>query len=150
MAAPISILMADDDEDDVLLARLALQQSRLANPLATVRDGVELLRYLRHTDEYQDAVAHPRPGLILLDLNMPRMDGREALMAIKADESLRSIPVVVLTTSSDDTDIERSYDLGANSYIVKPVTFDGLTKIMNDIGRYWLEIVELPGSEVTQ
>ena len=137
----IVILMADDDEDDRLLTRDALEESRLKNELRFVEDGVELLRYLRREGEYADA---PRPGVILLDLNMPRKDGREALQEIKADPELRRIPVVVMTTSKAEEDILRSYDLGASSYIAKPVTFEGLVDVMRMLGRYWIDIVELP------
>jgi two-component system response regulator len=138
---PIVILMADDDEDDRLLARDALAESRVHNDLRFVEDGVELLRYLRQEGEYADA---PHPGVVLLDLNMPRMDGREALEAIKADPKLRRIPVVVMTTSQADEDILKSYDLGASSFITKPITFEGLFNVMKALGRYWIEIVELP------
>ena len=141
---PIAILMADDDPDDCMLAREALAESRLANDLYQVGDGEELLQYLRREGKYVDAVTFPRPGLILLDLNMPRKDGREALRDIKADPALRSIPVVVLTTSKAEEDIYRTYDLGVSSFIAKPVSFDGLVEVMKALGRYWFEIVELP------
>jgi len=141
---PIVILLADDDEDDCLLARDALAESRLANELRTVGDGVELLEYLRREGPYADAAASPRPGVILLDLNMPRMDGREALEAIKADPDLRRIPVVVMTTSQAEEDVVRSYDLGASSFITKPITFEGLVDVMRGLGTYWIEIVQLP------
>jgi CheY-like chemotaxis protein len=143
---PIVILLADDDPDDCVLAREALEESRLVNQLHIVGDGEELLAYLRHTEAYADPDSSPRPGLILLDLNMPRKDGREALREIKADAGLRSIPVVVLTTSSAEEDIYRTYDLGVSSFISKPVTFEGLVDVMKVLGRYWFEIVELPGS----
>jgi CheY-like chemotaxis protein len=146
---PITILMADDDADDRLLTKEALEEARLANDLHFVRDGEELMDYLQHRGAYSDPDTAPRPGVILLDLNMPRKDGRQALREIKNDPNLRSIPVVVLTTSKMDEDIHRSYDLGASSYITKPVTFDGLVEVMRSFGRYWLEIVELPdGLEV--
>jgi CheY-like chemotaxis protein len=140
----ITILMADDDQDDCLLVRKAFQASRLANDLRFVEDGEELMDYLYHRGKYTDALAAPRPGLILLDLNMPRKDGREALKEIKDDANLRETPIVVLTTSKAEEDILRSYDLGANSYITKPVTFDGLCDVMKSLGKYWFEIVELP------
>ncbi len=139
----ITILIADDDEDDRFLAEEALQESRLANALQFVEDGEELMEYLQRRGRYEGSTA-PRPGLILLDLNMPRKDGREALREIKSDPELRSIPVVVLTTSKAEEDILRTYDLGVNSFITKPVTFDGLVDIMRLLGRYWFEIVELP------
>ena len=144
---PITILLADDDEDDVLLAREALAESRLANGLYRVADGAELLDYLHRRGRYADPATAPRPGLILLDLNMPKLDGREALAAIKTDPQLRQIPVVVLTTSRAEEDIYRSYDLGASSFVSKPVTFDGLVRVMRDLDRYWFEIVALPGDE---
>lgn len=146
---PITILMADDDEEDCELTRDALQDSRLANQMRFVGDGQELLDYLRRQGRYADAsLDAPRPGIILLDLNMPKLDGREALAEIKADESLRRIPVVILTTSSDESDVLRSYNLGVNSFITKPVTFEGLVEVMRTWSRYWLEIVELPDGEV--
>lgn len=140
----VTILMADDDEDDCMLAREALAESRLANDLYLVRDGEELMDYLYQRGQYTDLKLAPRPGLILLDLNMPKKDGREALREIKADPQLKHIPVVVLTTSKAEEDIYRSYELGANSYITKPVTFASLVEVMRTIGKYWFEIVELP------
>ena len=140
----LTILMADDDEDDCLLAQEALVESRLANNLHIVSDGEQLMDYLYHRGKYSDIDLSPRPGLILLDLNMPKKDGREALKQIKADANLRQIPIVILTTSKADEDIYRSYDLGANSFITKPVTFSGLVEVMKTIGKYWFEIVELP------
>jgi CheY-like chemotaxis protein len=139
------ILMADDDEDDRELARDALLEARVVNELLFVVDGQELLDYLRRDGAYADPSVHaPRPGIILLDLNMPKKNGREALAEIKADESLRRIPIVVLTTSSDEQDVLSTYDLGANSFITKPVTFGGLVDVMRAWGRYWFEIVDLP------
>jgi CheY-like chemotaxis protein len=143
-ARPITILLADDDPDDRKLTQDAFAESRLANDLRFVEDGQELLDYLRRHGRFREAGAAPRPGLILLDLNMPRVDGREALQAIKADPSLRSIPIVVLTTSKSEEDVLRSYDLGVNSFITKPVSFKGLVEVVRVLGRYWFEIVELP------
>lgn len=140
---PITILLADDDADDRLLAREALAESRLANDLRVVEDGEQLMDYLYRRGSYSNGNA-PRPGLILLDLNMPRKDGREALSEIKADNNLRGIPIIVLTTSKAEEDIYRTYDLGVNSFITKPVTFEGLVQVMKVLGRYWFEIVELP------
>ena len=140
----IKILLAEDDPDDRLLLQEALQEGRLANELTCVEDGEELLDYLHQRGKW--AGGAPRPGLILLDLNMPKLDGREALRAIKADPSLRQIPVVVLTTSKAEEDVLRSYDLGANSFITKPVTFQSMVDLMRVLGRYWLEIVELPAA----
>ena len=141
---PITILLADDDEDDRLMTRDALREARLHNDLQTVVDGVELLQYLRNEGAYASPESAPRPGLVLLDLNMPRMDGREALFEIKRDPRLRSLPVVVLTTSKAEEDIVRTYELGVNSFISKPVTFFGLVEVMKAFSRYWLEIVDLP------
>jgi len=141
---PIVILLADDDPDDRLMARDALAESRVANDLYTVEDGEELLDYLRQRGRFAAEGAAPRPGLILLDLNMPKKDGREALAEIKKDAGLRSIPIVVLTTSKAEEDVYRTYDLGVNSFISKPVTFAGLVEVMRALGRYWFEIVELP------
>ncbi len=143
----ISILIADDDEDDRLMAKEALDECRLVNRVDFVEDGVELLAYLRHQGPYADKAKAPRPGLIILDLNMPKMDGREALREIKADPALRRIPIVVMTTSKAEEDIYRSYDLGVNSFITKPVTFDGLVTVMRAIGVYWVEIVKLPDQD---
>ncbi|HEY9750538.1 MAG TPA: response regulator [Allocoleopsis sp.] len=145
---PITILMADDDEDDRMLAQEALEECRLANDLHFVVDGEELLDYLYHRGKFTAPCQSPRPGLILLDLNMPRKDGREALQEIKADADLRQIPIVVLTTSQAEEDIYRTYDLGANSYITKPVTFESLVEVMKILGRYWFEIVELPSEDL--
>lgn len=130
-----------------MLARDALEESRLANDLRCVEDGEELLEYLFRRGKYSDPETSPRPGLILLDLNMPRKDGREALREIKAHESLRQIPIVVLTTSKAEEDIYRTYDLGVNSFITKPVSFEGLVEVMKVLNRYWFEIVELPKEE---
>ncbi|KOP25323.1 chemotaxis protein CheY [Hapalosiphon sp. MRB220] len=136
--------MADDDEDDYMLVREALAESRLAIDLRIVRDGEELMDYLYRCGRYTDPNISPYPGLILLDLNMPKKDGREALREIKNDPELRSIPVVILTTSKAEEDIYRTYNLGANSFIIKPVTFAALVEVMKAIGKYWFEIVELP------
>jgi CheY-like chemotaxis protein len=144
LGKPIVSLLADDDEEDRMLAADALEESRVVNDLRFVADGDELLDYLYRRGRFSDPESAPSPGLILLDLNMPRKDGREALREIKADPDLRRIPIVVLTTSKAEEDIYRTYDLGANSFITKPVSFDGLVSVMRDIGRYWIEIVELP------
>ena len=140
----ITILLADDDPDDRLLAKHALEKSRLANDLRFVEDGEELIDYLYRRGRFADPQDSPRPGLILLDLNMPRKDGREALKEIKSDPGLKDIPVVVLTTSKAEEDVARTYSLGVNSYITKPVKFSALVKVMKTIGKYWFEIVELP------
>ena len=140
----ITILMADDDPDDRLMASDALEEARLANDLRFVEDGEELMDYLRHCGKYSNVQDAPRPGLILLDLNMPKKDGREALAEIRDDPDLRQIPVVVLTTSKAEEDIYRTYDLGVNSFITKPVSFEGLVDVMRALGKYWFEIVKLP------
>ncbi len=144
----VTILMAEDDPDDRLLIKEALVESQLVNPIQFVGNGEELLDYLNRRGQYRNRRRFPRPGVILLDLNMPKKDGREALQEIKADPKLRQIPVVVLTTSTAEEDIVRTYDLGANSFISKPVTFEGLVKVMKSLGHYWLEIVELPPERV--
>ncbi|MBX9584487.1 MAG: response regulator [Gemmataceae bacterium] len=136
--------MADDDPDDRELTREAFAANRLVNDLRFVEDGEELLDYLRRRGRFADPAAAPWPGLILLDLNMPRLDGREALRAIKADPALRGIRVVVMTTSSAEEDVATSYDLQAAGYVTKPVTFDRLVEVVRGLGKYWLEIVELP------
>ena len=142
---PMTLLLADDDPDDRLLAEQALSKSRQPNDLRWVEDGEELLDYLRRRGKYTDPQDSPRPGLILLDLNMPRKDGREALRELKSDPKLRDIPVVVLTTSRSEDDVARAYHLGVNSYIIKPVKFSSLVQIMKTIAKYWFGIVELPG-----
>jgi CheY-like chemotaxis protein len=138
----VPILIADDDEEDRMLARDALQESRLANPIHFVHDGVELLDYLYGRGAYGEPGTATRPGLILLDINMPRMTGLEALQEINQDAALRRIPVVILTTSRAEEDILRGYDLGVNSFISKPVTFEGLVDVMRILGTYWFQIVE--------
>jgi len=142
--ANITILIADDDQDDCLMTREAFQDCRIANELHFVHDGEALLGYLKRRPPYDDDKQFPMPGLILLDLNMPLKDGREALAEIKSDPELRVIPVVILTTSSADEDILRSYDIGVNSFITKPVSYAGLIDVIRSLGRYWLDIVELP------
>ena len=144
MSKPITVVIADDDQEDRMLMEEAFEESRLANTLAFVEDGEELLDYLHRRNGFTDPGTSPRPGLILLDLNMPRKDGREALEEIKADPSLRQIPIVVMTTSKAEEDIVRSYDLGVNSFITKPVSFEGLVDVVKTLGRYWFQIVELP------
>jgi CheY-like chemotaxis protein len=141
----ITILMADDDEDDRVLTADALKQSRLINDVRFVVDGDDLMHYLHRTGAYAPGgIAAPRPGLILLDLNMPKKDGREALAEIKNDPQLRRIPVVVLTTSKGEEDIVRTYDLGVNSFVSKPVSFEELARVMRGLADYWFELVELP------
>jgi CheY-like chemotaxis protein len=145
----VTILLADDDAEDREMARDALQDSRLANEMRFAVDGQDLMDYLRHQGKYASGeIEAPRPGIILLDLNMPKKDGREALAEIKADPDLRRIPVVVLTTSKDEQDVLRTYDLGVSSFITKPVTFAGLVEAMRTWTRYWFELVELPNGAV--
>lgn len=140
----IHILIAEDDEEDRMLTKDAMLESRLANRIDFVEDGEDLMDYLNNRGKYTDVKEYPLPGIILLDLNMPRKDGREALKEIKSSEVLKKIPVIILTTSKAEEDILRSYNLGVNSFITKPVTFNGMVNIMQAIGKYWLEIVELP------
>jgi len=140
------ILMADDDGDDQMLVKDAIQECGWESSVVFVENGEELLDYLFRRGQYQDSATAPRPGLVLLDLNMPRKDGREALRDIKSDAELRRIPVVVLTTSRSDTDIGTVYDLGANSFISKPVQFDALVDVMRRLQQYWFSTVELPAS----
>jgi two-component system, response regulator len=142
------ILMAEDDRDDQLITKKALQENRVANPLIVVEDGEQLLDYLYRRGKFKETVPSPAPCFILLDLNMPRMDGREALKILKGDEGLKKIPVVILTTSKAEEDILRSYNTGANSYITKPVTFEGLVNVIRSLKSYWLEIVDLPDGQV--
>ena len=146
-AKPVTILLADDDADDRQMTREAFAESRLANDLRFVENGVELLDYLYRRGKYADPAASPKPSIILLDLNMPKKDGREALAEIKKDPAFRSIRVIILTTSKAEEDIYRTYDLGATSYITKPVTFESLVDIIKTLGKYWLEIVELADDE---
>jgi len=141
---PLGILMADDDPADIYLTRKALELNHLCNPFRSVGDGEELLAYLRGEGRYGDRIAAPMPGLVLLDLNMPRKDGRQALLEIKQDAALRRIPIVVLTTSDAEQDLVNTYDLGANSYITKPMTFEELVRIVKHIKDYWFEVVSLP------
>lgn len=141
---PITILMADDDADNRQMTREAFEQARVANDLRFVENGAELMDYLHHRDKFEDPVLSPPPGLILLDLNMPLKDGREALREIKSDPRLKSIRIIVMTTSKAEEDVYRSYQLGAESFITKPATFAALVDVIQAMGRYWLEIVELP------
>ncbi len=143
-AKSVCILVADDDPDDRMLIKEAFEENRIINTVEFVEDGEQLLAYLRREGAYADLAGQPYPGLVLLDLNMPKRDGREALADIKADAALRRIPVVVLTTSKADEDIIRTYGLGVSSFITKPVTFEGLVEITRVLTQYWTEIVELP------
>ena len=142
-----TILMADDDAEDCLLARDALAEAGQPHQLRFVRDGEELFDYLRRSGEYSDGRDVPRPDLILLDLKMPKMDGREVLLEIKADPRFKRIPVVALTTSTAADDVGFSYDVGVNSYVTKPTTFRDLIDLMNTLSKYWFELAELPPVE---
>jgi CheY-like chemotaxis protein len=141
---PIVILLADDDPDDREMTRKALVRNRLANGFYAVADGEELMEFLRHQGRFAPPALSPTPGLILLDLNMPKKDGREALAEIKADPLLRRIPVVVVTTSKAEEDVFRTYELGSSSFISKPITLPGLVETMQVLGQYWFQIVTLP------
>jgi two-component system, response regulator len=143
----LTILMVDDDPDDRLLFKEACEEVRLRNPLDFLENGEQLVDYLKRRGNYADREGAPFPGIILLDLNMPLKDGREALEEIKADAELRHIPIIVLTTSKDEDDILSSYGLGASSYIVKPISLDRLMRVVNSIGEYWVQIVEVPTIE---
>lgn len=147
MQRPLTVLMADDDEEDRMLVHEAWEECLLANDLRFVTDGEELLDYLHRRGDYSDPADSPRPGLILLDLNMPRKDGREVLAELKADPKLQRIPVVVLTTSSAEADIVSSYDLHANCYIQKPVDFQRFISVVHSIEEFWLTVVQLPPTE---
>ncbi len=137
------ILLAEDDEDDYLITKRAFQKSHISNPLHHVKNGEELMDYLRRNGQYANENP-PSPVLILLDLNMPKMDGREALKAIKSDPRLKKIPVVILTTSKSEEDILLTYELGANSFIKKPSNFDDFIKTLGSLAEYWLRVVKLP------
>lgn len=138
------ILYAEDDEEDRLLIADAVEESRLCTELHFVGNGDELLDYLTRRGDYTALAETPLPGLVLLDLNMPRKDGREALRDIRADPRLRHLPIVVLTTSCAEEDIAQCYDLGANSFIRKPASFESLVDIVETLGEYWLQVVHLP------
>ena len=146
-AEPITILLADDDADDRQMTKEAFAECHLVNAVHFVEDGEQLMDYLLRRGNYASMAKAPLPGLILLDLNMPRKDGREALKEIKANPDLKRIPVVVLTTSKAEEDILRTYDLGVNSYVTKPVTFQSLVDTIKVLGKYWFEIVELPPAD---
>ena len=141
----VPILLVEDDLEDIEITRRAFKKGNIANPFHVVRDGEEAMEFLRHTGRYSDGAEAPRPGLILLDLNLPRLDGREVLQTIKNDPELRRIPVVVLTTSSEEADVLGCYDQGANTFITKPVEFDKFLQAVTTIGKYWLSIAVIPG-----
>jgi CheY-like chemotaxis protein len=141
---PIRIVVADDDADDRMMIRDAFEESKLGNPIDFVEDGMELMEYLNRQGKYQNLAGQPYPGFILLDLNMPRKDGRTALKEIKESAELHRIPIVILTTSKAEEDIIKTYNLGVNSFICKPVSFDKLVDIVKTVGHYWIQIVALP------
>lgn len=140
---PIEILLVEDNPGDVRLTQEALKDGKLQNNMHVVGDGVEALAFLRREGKYADAI---RPDLILLDLNLPRMDGREVLTVVKADKNLMLIPIVVLTTSSSEEDVLKSYNLHANCYITKPVDLEQFFKVVRNISEFWLTVVKLPSS----
>ena len=144
--AAVPVLLVEDDLDDVAITRRAFEVARFANPLYVVRDGEEAMEFLQHTGRYADASKAPRPGLIILDLNLPRLDGREVLRQVKADPQLQSIPVVVLTTSGDKVDVRSCYALGADTYVEKPVRFDEFLKAIAALQRYWLWMSDVKAS----
>lgn len=147
----IPVLLVEDDEDDVCLTQRAFKKGKILNKLYVVRDGEEAMEFLRHTGRYANPDDAPRPGIILLDLNMPRIDGREVLRRIKRDEDLRRIPVIVLTTSNEEKDILDSYNNGANTFITKPVEFGKFLDAVLTLEKYWLSIAEVPdGDEVVE
>lgn len=146
-AQMVPLLLVEDDSEDIDITQRAFKRGKIGNPLYVVRDGEEAMEFLQHTGRYRDEDEAPQPGLILLDLNLPRLDGREVLRRIKSNPDLRRIPVVVLTMSSEEADVLGCYDLGANTYIVKPVSFDSFLQAVITIGQYWLVIAELPDHE---
>ena len=147
----LPVLLAEDDPDDVQITRRAFKKARIANPLYVVRDGEEAMEFLRQTGRYdENGMDAPRPGVILLDLNMPRLDGRDVLERVKSDDELQKIPVVVLTTSSEEADVLGCYERGANTYITKPVQFDKFLDAVVTIGDYWLCMAELPAERGNQ
>lgn len=145
---PIIILYAEDDPEDRMLLEDAWEENRLANKLHFVEDGEELMDYLHRRGKYAELAGELLPGLILLDLNMPKKDGREALTEIKADPNLRRIPIIVLTTSKEEEDVLRTYDMGVSGFVIKPVTFQSLCEMIKGLSTYWFEIVELPPQEI--
>jgi chemotaxis family two-component system response regulator Rcp1 len=146
MSAPIDILLVEDNEGDVHLTREALKLAKVSNRVHHVSDGAEALEFLRHQGAFADA---PRPDLVLLDLNLPNVDGREVLDEMKKDESLRTIPVVVVTSSAAEQDIVRTYSLNANAYVTKPVDLHQFLHVIGAVGDFWLQIVKLPPKSAT-
>lgn len=143
----VTIAIAEDDPDDRMMIEDALRDCHILNPVDFLEDGEALMRYLRREAEYAGLAGSDLPGLILLDLNMPRKDGREALAEIKSDPDLRHVPVIVMTTSRSPDDVAATYDIGANSYVAKPILYEELLEVLQTLGKYWLEVVDLPGGE---
>lgn len=144
MQKKVTILVAEDDDDDFLLIEEAFQDAQILNPYMRVKDGAELLDFLERKEPYQEYKNSPLPSIILLDLNMPKIDGRLALETIRKNPKFKSIPVIILTTSKAQEDIIASYEIGANSYIRKPINFPDLIEVMQTFKKFWIEIVELP------
>lgn len=143
---PVKILLVEDNLQDIEIARRAFAKGRVKNELIVVRDGQEALDYLYYQGKYKDPASAPRPGMILLDLNLPKVGGMEVLQQIKKDEALKSIPVIVLTASPREEDVVRTYNLGVNTYIQKPVEFDNFMRVVNAVQEYWIVIASLPPS----
>ena len=146
----IRVLLVEDDPNDILLTRRAFRKAEMPEPVAVVEDGEQAVAYLSASGDYADRRAHPLPDLILLDLKLPRMSGLEVLEWLREQSSLQRLPVVVLTSSRETSDVNRAYELGANSYLLKPVTFDGLARIVSDLDRYWGELNIRPEVERPQ
>lgn len=142
-----AILLVEDEENDILLIQRAFRKAKLSNPVHIVRDGEQAIAYLRGDGAYADRLESPLPTMILLDLKLPRASGHEVLKWLRTQAALRRIPVVVLTSSRESTDVNRAYDLGANSYLVKPVQFDALIEMLKNVDMYWLVLNEMPGVE---
>jgi CheY-like chemotaxis protein len=143
---PVKILLVEDNVQDIEITQRAFAKGRVRNELTVVRDGEEAIEYLYHRGKYQDPATSPRPGMILLDLNLPKVGGLEVLQQIKKDDQLKQIPVIVLTVSQREEDVVRSYDLGVNTYIQKPVEFDNFMRVVNAVQEYWILIATLPPS----
>ncbi|MDC4206588.1 MAG: response regulator [Candidatus Manganitrophus sp.] len=143
---PVKILLVEDNLQDIEIARRAFAKGRVKNELIVVRDGQEALDYLYHQGKHKDPATSPRPGMILLDLNLPKVGGMEVLQQIKKDETLKSIPVIVLTASPREEDVVRTYNLGVNTYIQKPVEFDNFMRVVHAVQEYWIVIASLPPS----
>lgn len=141
---PVKILLVEDNLQDIEIARRAFAKGRVKNELIVVRDGQEALDYLYRQGKYKDTASSPRPGMILLDLNLPKVGGMEVLQQIKKDEALKSIPVIVLTASPREEDVVRTYNLGVNTYIQKPVEFDNFMRVVHTVQEYWIVIASLP------